>query len=270
MKKVSELKTDKLVYNHIVYNRDGERHFATHAHPLVELTYVLKGEAEYTIENEKFVAHAGDLILIKPYSYHYFSVVGQNDYEKIGVLFDPADLTVTVKTATQKPFLLLPAESGRIRDVFDKLGFYYHNCPERIFKDLLQALTKEIIVNIELFYQQQVVTNHDAVHPLLQRALSYINENLFALSTVKELAKALSVSEGYLKALFTEQLKIPPKQYVTEKKMLKARSMIVNGVPPTQVSFQCGFSNYVTFYRLYVKLFNAKPMDDAKKTKRRG
>ena len=262
MKKVSELKTDKLVYNHIVYNREEERHFAKHSHPLVELIYVLKGEVAYTIEDEKFVAEAGDLILIKPYSYHYFSVVGQVDYEKIGVLFDPLDLTVD--TATQKTFLLLPSKSGRIRDIFEKLDFYYHNCPERIFKDLLLSLTKEIVVNIELFYQQQLVTEHDEVHPLLKRAISYINENLFTLSTVKELARALSVSEGYLKVLFAEQLKIPPKKYITEKKMLRARTMVLNGVSPTQVSIQCGFSNYVTFYRLYVKLFNVKPLDDVK------
>ncbi len=263
MRKISELKTEKLVYNHIVYNHQEERHFAKHSHPLVEMIYVMKGEVAYTIEDEKFVAQAGDLILIKPYSYHYFSVVGQSDYEKIGVLFSPSELSVDA--ITTKTFLRLPCETGRIRDLFEKLGFYYHNCPERIFKDLLQALSKEIVINIELFYQQHLITKHDAVHPLLQRALAYVNEHLFSISTVRDLAKALSVSEGYLKVLFTDQMKIPPKKYITEKKMLKARTLVLNGVAPTQVAIQCGFTNYVTFYRLYVKLFGVKPLKDAKR-----
>ena len=84
------------------------------------------------------------------------------------------------------------------------------------------------------------------------------------MTTVKQLAATLDVSEGYLKALFTEQMKIPPKQYLTEKKMLRAKAMLLDGELPTQVAIRCGYTNYVTFYRLYVKFFGSNPTEDRK------
>lgn len=263
MNKISELQTDKLVYNHIIYDSDAERHFAKHTHPLVEIIYVQSGAVAYTIENKKFVAKPGDLILIKPYAYHFFSVVGGTDYEKLGILFDESD--IEVQSLTKEPFLLLPCDSGRIHEIFEKVDFYYQNCPQSIFKELLTSLAKEIILNVKLFHQQSLITVHRAIHPIIERALDYANDRLFTVSTVKEWAEALGVSDGYFKTLFTDEMKIPPKQYLTEKKMQMARSMILSGSSPTQTAFQCGYSNYVTFYRLYTKTFGVSPTDERKK-----
>ena len=80
MQKISELKNDNLIYNHIVYDNEYERHLAQHSHSLVEIIYVVKGEIAYTIEDKRFIARTGDLILIKPYSYHFFSITNQQDY----------------------------------------------------------------------------------------------------------------------------------------------------------------------------------------------
>lgn len=263
MQKISELKREHLIYNHIVYNNELERHFAKHSHALVELIYVLKGEVSYTIEDKKFTARPGNLIVIQPYAYHYFSIINQQDYEKIGVLFHTSD--VCADGVISDPFLLLSGENERIHDIFNKVDFYFHNCPTDVFIELLYALTREVLVNIELFRDRDVITSHKQLHPFIERTLNYINDNLFTVNTVTELARETSVSVGYLKALFTRHLKISPKKYITEKKMLMAKNMIIEGTPPTQAAFQCGFSNYATFYRLYQKQFSKKPTDDFKK-----
>lgn len=263
MEKLSELKTPSLVYNHVVYDNLSERFLAKHSHAMVEMIYIVRGEVAYTIEDKKFVAHAGDLMIIKPYSYHYFSILKRQDYEKIGMLFHASDCPID--GLTDEAFVLLQCGSGRIHEVFQKIDFYFHNCPPPIFEELFWALTKEVLINVQLFHSQQVLTAHNPIHPLIERALTYINDNLFFLSTVKELAEALSVSEGYLKVLFTQQMKISPKKYITEKRLLMARTMITAGSPPTQTAFHCGYANYVTFYRLYLKTFGVKPTEDYKK-----
>ena len=264
MKKVSEWKAHNLTYNHVIYDSVSERFLAKHSHAMVEMIYIIRGEVAYTIEDKKFVARAGDLIIIKPYSYHYFSILKKQDYEKIGMLFFPTEQPI--EALTNDAFLLLQCGSGRIHDIFQKIDFYFHNCPRDAFEELFFALAKEVLVNVQLFHQQQTVTLHNPIHPLIERALAYINDNLFSLSTIKELADALSVSEGYLKSLFTQQMKITPKKYITEKRLLMARTMITAGAPPTQTAFQCGYANYVTFYRLYLKTFSVKPTDDYKNT----
>ena len=263
MRTISELKTSKLVYNHLVYDKEAERHFAQHSHSLMEFIYVIKGEVSYTVEDKKFTARQGELLLIKPYSYHYFTIKNQQDYEKIGILCDCKDLEIDYEM--NAPLTLLQCHNGRIHDIFNKIDFYYHNCPQPVFNDLLKSLTKEILVNVKLFSYQHITTAEiESIHPLIERAINYINENLFSFNTVKELASLLSVSESHLKLLFANQLKVSPKNYITEKKMLFAKSMISNGTPPTQVAFHCGYSNYATFYRLYLRFFNVNPMNDYK------
>ena len=64
MQKISELKQEDFIYNHVVYDNEAERHLAKHSHPLTEMIYVLGGEVSYTIENKRFTAQKGDLILI--------------------------------------------------------------------------------------------------------------------------------------------------------------------------------------------------------------
>ena len=230
---------------------------------MMEIIYVVNGKVSYTIENKKFTASPGDLIIIKPYSYHYFSAEKNTDYEKLGMLFSPSD--VTIDSLTQESFLLLRCDSGHIHEIFNKIDFYFHNCPQEKFEELLLSLGKEVVLNVELFHRQNLITTHHPIHPMIERAIAHINAHLFTLNTVKELALALGVSEGYLKVLFSEQLKIPPKKYLTEKKMLMAKSMIEAGTPPTQTAFQCGYTNYVTFYRLYTKYFGNTPTIDAKR-----
>ena len=266
MQKISELRHENLIYNHIIYDNEYDRHLAKHCHSLVELIYILHGEVSYTIEDKQFIARAGDLILVKPYAYHFFTITNKQDYEKIGVLFSESE--IDVKNITSENFLLLPCESGRIYDIMKKIDFYFHNCPTKTFSSLTIALTKEILINIELFHTEQLVTKHNLKHPLIERALNYINSNLFNFDTIKKLADSLSVSEGYLKMLFTEQLKIPPKKYITQKRLLMARSMITNGTPPTQTAYLCGYSHYATFYRGYMKLFNVNPMIDFQNSKK--
>jgi len=260
LRKISELKTDKFVYNHLVYDKEAERHFAMHSHSFVELIYVVKGEVAYTIENKKFIARQGELILLRPHAYHFFTIQNQKDYEKIGVLFSQ-ELIETADVLNEY-FIILQCGNGRIRDILNKLEFYYHNCPTDVFSEILLLLTKEIVLNIRYFSQQYKISSADPIHPLIERAIEYINENLTSLNTIQELAEHLAVSESHIKVLFRSQLQVTPKKYITEKKLLLAKSMITNGTSPTQAALHCGYSNYVTFYRLYLKHFGNKPVND--------
>ena len=266
MKRIAEYKSDQLIFNHLIYDKETERHFAKHSHSMFELIYVAKGEVSYVVEDSKFTANQGELIIINPYSYHYFTIRNRQDYEKIGILFSPA--LFDLGNTAQESFSVLDCSYGRIHDTFQKLDFYYHNCQTEVFAELLTALTKELTINIKHFGNQYKITSEkESVHPLVKRAIDYINDNLFSLNTVKELAERLSVSESHLKVLFRNQLKVTPKNYITEKKMLLARSMLYGGTSPTQVAISLGYQNYVTFYRVYLKHFETRPTDDYKNTK---
>ena len=59
--------------------------------------------------------------------------------------------------------------------------------------------------------------------------------------------------------LFKQETGYTLGQYITQKRLLLARELILSGVPSTQVCFDCGFRDYSTFSRSYKKLFQNPP-----------
>ena len=51
-------------------------------------------------------------------------------------------------------------------------------------------------------------------------------------------------------------------EYITGKRLASARNLIRAGVPATHAFTSCGFNDYSSFYRLYVKKFGVPPKAD--------
>ena len=63
--------------------------YSMHTHNAYELIYFLDGDASHVIEDRKYKLKKGDLILIRPMSYHFIQIEGQTRYERYDILFDP-------------------------------------------------------------------------------------------------------------------------------------------------------------------------------------
>ena len=123
---------------------------------------------------------------------------------------------------------------------------------------MLIILIKELIYNLINFNSTDNV-EYTTVHPLLEKAIDYINKNLFTLKSVSQISDALYITERYLYELFKNQLKTTPKKYINEKKLYFARQEILKGENPGDVCFKAGFLEYSTFYRSYKKYFGYPP-----------
>ena len=124
--------------------------------------------------------------------------------------------------------------------------------------DVYYGLIKEIFHNLALT-ETDVIAIPSEISPILTRALEYVNENLFTISGVEELAEGLALSQPYLFKIFKQQLKISPKQYINLKRLQYAQKMIRRGKRPNEIYFDCGFDSYVGFYKQYVKTFGYPP-----------
>ena len=76
------------------------------------------------------------------------------------------------------------------------------------------------------------------------------------------MANKLYVSVSYLFYLFKTYVKTTPKRYVTEKRLLAAKDLILQGVKPTKAYEQVGFNDYTSFYRNFIKFFGYAPSSE--------
>lgn len=261
MKTISNIKTDEYVYNHIIYDNSADKHFARHSHALYEMIYILNGEVEYIIEDRVYKAHKNQLIIIKPYTYHYFTIRSDSNYEKIGMLFNPTFIGVDPEYINPDVELLDCKNEPILDSIFQKLPYYYASFNKEKFLELYFPIVREIVSNLSLIKTPPASAKTST--PILSPILEYINTNLFTIKNLDEISSALNISTSYLKSIFKKELKTQPKKYINEKRILTARERILMGERATEVSSICGFENYSTFYRLYCSYFGFSPSDNA-------
>lgn len=264
MKTIANIKSNNYIFNHLIYDNYTDKYFAKHSHALYEIIYILDGEVEYIVEDKRYNAKKHDVILIRPYTYHYFTITSKANYEKIGILFDSNFLKIDPSIIHHSIELLDCENNSILKSIFQKIDYYYKNFPEQIFLELYFSLIKEIVFNLSLIKGPTISPQYHT--PILSPVLEYINANLFSITKLEEISQALNISTSYLKSIFKKELKIQPKRYINEKKLLRARQMIWEGEKATIASAKCGFQNYSTFYRLYREYFGISPSDEVATT----
>ena len=60
-------------------------------------------------------------------------------------------------------------------------------------------------------------------------------------------------------------MKISVKQYIINKKLAYAASLMRDGVNATDAAAAVGYDNYSNFYKMYKNVFGTSPRDDSRK-----
>ena len=234
-----------------------------HCHNKFELLYVSSGEMSHVVEDRKYRIGSGDLVLVKPSTYHYLECLSEQPYQRHNILFDPKQIGVDVSGLPEDTEVISLLNNPIAIGLFQKLDYYHRGLASEEFADFLASVLRELFLNLRIFSN----TRHrekTLLSPILTRALDYINENLFTITDVEEIAQALYISPSYLFYLFRTTLHQTPKKYITDKRLLAAQRQILAGGKPTEVYKVCGFRDYTTFFRSYTAYFGHNPSMEGK------
>jgi AraC-like DNA-binding protein len=237
-----------------------------HSHNLYEIILFVKGDATHIIENRKYKLLKNDLILISPSKYHFIEVESDKPYERFDILFNPDAFGLTNLNVFKTDYEVINLNSNPIAlEIFYKLDYYSEKLPNKQFNEVATLLIKELFYNLSAFKSVNE-KEYSTLTPIISKALTYINDNLFTLTSINEVAEKLYVTPSYLFRLFKNELKTSPKKYLDNKRLLYAQNMIIKGKNPTTVAISCGWSDYTAFYRSYVKFFGYSPSKEKVKT----
>ncbi len=253
--------TDRMFFKHEVSENLPCDTYSMHTHNAYELIYFLDGDATHVIEDRKYKLKKGDLILIRPFRYHFIQIDTPAKYERYDILFDIEKNKVeSARLISEDIEVINIAGNTIIEELFRKCDLYYQNSDRDTFEKILSHLLSELFYNISLF-PQPFSERTTSLSPFISKALKYTNDNLCTIVGIEEIANHLFVSESYLFRLFQKELHQTPKKYIMEKRLLLAQKRIRDGEKPTAVFEQCGFCDYTTFYRNYIAFFGYSPSD---------
>ena len=96
---------------------------------------------------------------------------------------------------------------------------------------------------------------------LLDQITAYIDANLAEKITLKMIAGQFSVSVSTVTRLFQQKARITFHQFLTSRRMGRARTLILQGTPLEMVGRAIGYRDHSTFYRAFRQTFGLSPRE---------
>jgi YesN/AraC family two-component response regulator len=102
--------------------------------------------------------------------------------------------------------------------------------------------------------------------PFIRNVINYVDFNLSEPLTVASLALYFKVSPGNLSAQFRREKGMPLTDYINDKRLEKAKSMLCGtGMYIKEIACQCGFMDDNYFSRIFKLHFGVTPLEFRRK-----
>ena len=269
-KKVGYLTSDFKMFH---LKDESMRTFHYHYHDFHKILILLNGDVTYCIEGRSYDLQKNDIVLVNAGEVHKPVIHSDRPYERIIIYVSPDfldqyseadnDLQLCFRKASEEQSHVLRVESfsgnrlGRLTAELDLSltdSDYAHELHHRLlFLEFLIQLNRATLHN-KIEYIETSAANDKILS-----VLHYLNEHLTEPLSIDDIAARFYLSRYYLMHTFKEETGYSIGNYLSTKRLLLARELILSGKPVTEACYECGFRNYSTFFRAYKKCFGKSP-----------
>lgn len=246
-----------------------------HYHDFDKITIFIKGTVNYMVEGKSYELKPYDIVLVKHNDIHRLTVDSSTVYERIIVYISPGfmnayktdsyDLSFCFQRAAKEQSNVLRIPSLEKSSLFRAIlrlekSFLDDGYAAELYR---QVLFLEFMIHLN----RAAAKNHlefidtDNCNAKIIQILQYINEHLDGNLTIDALAGHFYISKYHMMRQFRQETGYTIGNYITQKRLLLAKELILSGVPSTQACFDCGYHDYSTFSRAYRGLFGESCRD---------
>ena len=246
-----------------------------HYHDFDKITIFIKGHVTYTIEGKSYELSPYDIVLVRHNDIHRLVVDNSQIYERIIVYISPNFMNAYKTDSYDLSYCFQKAEEEhsnvlRIPSLKNSSLFQSITRLEKSFSDdgyasdlYRQVLFLEFMIHLNRAARKNRLEfiDTDNCNTKILDILQYINENLNHDLNIDILSDHFYISKYYMMRLFKQEPGYTLGHYISQKRLLLAKELILTGVSGTQACFDCGFKDYSTFSRAYKKFFHESPRE---------
>lgn len=249
---------------------------ALHHHDFYEVYLFLNGNVNYTIESRNYRLLPGDLLLINPLELHQPRITHEKQpYERIVLWINrpfieqlsSRQTNLTRCFDSSRPghtnlLRLSPQHRQTVTGLMERL--IAENDNSAYGGDLLAASCLiQLLVELNRMCmgtpQRHELT--DKSEPVISNVLQYINEHYAEELSLDLLAGTFFISKYHLSHEFNRLVGTSVYRYIIQKRLVIAKKMLGDGIPPTEVYQNCGFGDYANFYRAFKSEYHINPKE---------
>lgn len=252
-----------------------DRKYEFHYHDFYKILVFISGNVTYSIEGKSYKLKPYDVVLVSSGTIHKPEVSLHEPYERIvfyiskdylerhkSETYDLAD--VFERASMEKSDLLRfpPMVNSVLLETIKKLE---ENGKNELYASELYAkslfLEFMILLNRACRDEKNCFSHSISYNQKMIDLITYINEHLKEDLSIDELAEKFYISKYHMMRQFKEETGYTIHKYITEKRVIEAKNLIMAGMPATKACFECGFKEYSTFSRAFKTRVDKKPSE---------
>lgn len=239
--------------------------FQMHTHDNVELYMLISGHGIFHIEGTAYPLSPGDVLVMRPAESHYIELTAEVPYERMVINF-----SVDAFRSIDPDGTLIKALTDRDAGKHNQYkAFSFPNGSSFAYWQTMMSQEGDPYINLlsglmgllreihNIFYREE--KQETATEMLEYQIVQYINSHVTENLTLDQICDHFFISKAQLCRLFRKTTATTVWQYITVKRLVLARQLLEEGEAPSTVCSRCGFRDYSTFYRAYLKHYGCPP-----------
>ena len=264
---LDEYSFDNIYIRHAIDERPVDTDFTMHIHEQCEIYFFVSGNVEYLVEGSKYPLNENSLMIMRPAEAHKPKIIGKEKYERYAINF-PVDFANSIDS------------EGKLTKAFTDRTLGKNNMLDatKIDIKLLNKLLTEMCETTDDYTRQLTIKTHllmlldmisraynryeNIVHKpqnTAERIVAYVNNHLFDDISIPKLAEHFYLSRSQFSRVFRQATGAAPWEYIIRKRLTAAKEKIHSGHSAQSASESCGFGDYSSFYRAYMKYYGCAP-----------
>lgn len=242
-----------------------------HLQTCYEISYIVSGSGKFVLDNREYSVRQGDIIVARLGQEHYIcsSAYDPIRFFYVGFLFEPqaasaAEYAEIIALFDDPKYTLIHDQYDISSAFFDLLNEFLSEKPLKwmITESCLERLIGLTYRNFLQMKKETYVQNehwNDASR-VLYEIINYVDRNVRKIRHMNEISQHLGYSYPYVSNLFSENMGITLKEYVDDKKIEYAKTLLYKGSVITEVAEAAGYDSIHAFSRAFKRKTGLSPM----------
>jgi len=242
-----------------------------HAHyDDLEVYWFIGGELFFSFEGLHIPVNEGDMIVIANGFLHKPIIISGSKYIRKRIRFHK-DIFKQLSSSglelfnilSKRKILLCPSETvkaNRLDEYFDEIEKSIgENTAYGDFRALIDLFN--LLIKAEKYSIDVLGINKPKQNEKILAITEYIDNHISDELSYREISAKFFISEKSLYKLFKQELGFTLGDYINERRIIIARSMMNSGMSATDASFAVGYKDYSVFFRNFVKRTGITPSE---------
>lgn len=248
--------------------------FDFHFHDFSKIIILISGKVTYYIEGVTYRLKPWDILLVSNKEVHKTVIESGDIYERIVIWINPTfldehsskdcDLLTCFRLVSGNISNLLRLDVEKLRKIRGLILQLEESLDSSEFGSRL--LGNSLFVQFIIYMNRSFMGRLDSNSAIdmefdetVNSIIKYINENLNKDLTIDTLSEKFYMSRYYIMHKFKACTGYSIHNYIIQKRLILANTLIKSGKPATEASFECGFNDYSSFMRAFKKMYGYSP-----------